>query len=674
MTAPFLMFQIRLLGPIEITRDGAPLRAFETRKAYALLAYLIRRAQPIPRAQLAELLWSNFSEARGRRNLSHALTLLSNALPACIAADYHALQFKPSDEYWVDVVEFQELIADHRRQTSDDVVRRRESPAILASAVALYRGEFLAGLFFDDCPDFETWLLREQEFWRAQVTHTLERLVRTHGAEKQFADAQRVLQRWLEIEPWSEDAHRYLMRVFAAQGERRAAVAQFERAQKILGQELNAAPLPETIALYQQIRDGEYDPDAAQWRQTHASPVIEISRRAPRHNLPAPISRFIGRTRELAELPLLLEKYRLVTLTGAGGSGKTRLAVTVGEGLLGGGVLAGRDDSVNRLPSPRGGDVSPKRLYGDGVWLVEFAPITEPALVLNAVAEIFGVRESAGVSLERALTAYLAPKEIVLIFDNCEHLIDACAAAADFLLRACPALKIVATSREPLRVLGEKIFPVPPFGLPASNVSLTPDALMQYDAIRFFVERAEAVAEFALTQENAAAVVQICRQLDGMPLALELAAARVNVLPVAEIAARLNDRFNLLTSGNRAALPRHQTLRALVDWSYQLLSEPERALFRALSVFAGGWTVKGAEEIAKDEGGRMKDEAMNTSRFIPHPSSLTFPSSLTNRWRGWSRRKRWGLRRAITCSRRCANMGARNCARRARNMRRGRGI
>ncbi len=304
------MFQIRLLGPIEITRDGAPLHAFKTRKEYALLAYLVRQGEPVPRTQLADLFWGNLSETRGRRNLSHALTLLSNALPACITSDYHALQFKPSAEYWVDVVEFgrqtEEPTTDGGRQTAtenattdggrqttmEDAVRRRESPAILASAVALYRGEFLTGLFLDDCPDFETWLLREQEFWRAQVTHALERLVFAHAAQKQFVDAQRALQRWLVVEPWSEDAHQYLMRVLAAQGQRRAALAQFERAQKILAEELSAAPSPETLALYEQIRDRVYQPDAAPWGQMEHVPAIEVSRRAPLHNLPAPISAY----------------------------------------------------------------------------------------------------------------------------------------------------------------------------------------------------------------------------------------------------------------------------------------------------------------------------------------------------------------------------------------------
>jgi predicted ATPase/DNA-binding SARP family transcriptional activator/class 3 adenylate cyclase len=296
------------------------------------------------------------------------------------------------------------------------------------------------------------------------------------------------------------------------------------------------------------------------------------------HNLPRQLTSFIGRERQMAEIRGLLERSSLLTLTGPGGCGKTWLALQVGADLI--------------------------EEYPDGVWLVELAALADPGLVPQTAAEMLGIREQPGRPLIETLRDHLRPRSLLLVVDNCEHLLTACARLIESLLRACPRLRIMATSREGLRVAGEQTYNVPSLSLPGwaeESASAGPallDALARSEASRLFYERAVLrQSRFGMTEENARAVAQVCRRLDGIPLAIELAAALVKVLSVDQIAQRLDDRFRLLRYGNITALPRQQTLRALIDWSYDLLSEPERLLLRRLSVFAGGWTLEAAEAI-----------------------------------------------------------------------------
>lgn len=295
-----------------------------------------------------------------------------------------------------------------------------------------------------------------------------------------------------------------------------------------------------------------------------------------RMNLPAQLTSFVGRESEMAEVRRRMTWHRLVTLTGPGGTGKTRLSLQVAAELL---------------------DVFPH-----GVWFVELAPIADPALVPQTVATTLGLREEGGRPILTTLTDDLRAKTLLLILDNCEHLVEACAQLAETLLLACPNLRILASSREMLGIAGELPFGVPPLSTPEFRHLPPTEMLAQYESVRLFVERAQtALPTFTVTNENVGAVAQICRRLDGIPLALELAAARVKMLQVEQIAARLDDRFRLLTGGSRTAVPRQRTLQALIDWSHDLLSGPERALLRRLSVFTGGWTLDVAEAICGGE-------------------------------------------------------------------------
>src|SRR5207244_3598104 len=291
------------------------------------------------------------------------------------------------------------------------------------------------------------------------------------------------------------------------------------------------------------------------------------------NNLPLQVTSFVGRERELAEVKKLLANSRLLTLLGVGGIGKTRLSLQVAADLM--------DD------------------YPDGVWFVELAPLTDALLVPQAVASVLGVKEEAGRPVVEALIKYVKSRRQLLILDNCEHLLDACAELVKQLLQAGPSLRILASSREHLRVAGESTYPVPALAAPDPYEKFIHTTLTQYEAARLFIDRALAARPaFEISQQNAIAVAEGCHRLDGIPLAIELAAARVRALPVGTIASRLSDRLRLLAGGDRTALPRQQTLRALIDWSFDLLGEQERTLFRRLAVFAGGFTLEAAEAVS----------------------------------------------------------------------------
>jgi predicted ATPase/class 3 adenylate cyclase len=292
-------------------------------------------------------------------------------------------------------------------------------------------------------------------------------------------------------------------------------------------------------------------------------------------NLPVPVSSFIGRAREQEATAAALDQARLVTLTGPGGVGKTRLALQVA------GQVAER--------------------FGDGVWLCELAPVRDPAGVDDAVATVFSVTGRAGQNTREALVEFLRGKQLLLVLDNCEHLLEAAAALAETLERSCERLVILATSREALGIEGEQLAPVPSLGLPSTDADLA--AITDAEAVRLFAERAAAVKpDFAVTAQNAAAVAEVVRRLDGVPLAVELAAARSPAMTVAELARRLERSFAVLAGGRRDAAGRHQTLRATIDWSYQLLAGPEQALLARLAVFAGGCTLEAAEAVCGGDG------------------------------------------------------------------------
>ena len=554
---------LSLLGPLTITLDDRPFGGIRIRPALALLVYLACRPERQHREHLMSLLWPDWSPASAQQNLRQNLYVLRQVIPQVtshdgspvplLLADRGGLQLNPDAGVSVDVLPFATLLE-----------RPHPTATQLAEAVALYRGDFLVDFYLPDSEPFEEWAAARRADLRRRMLAALDGL--TTGALEQRAssEAMAYARRQLELDNLNESAHRQLMLALAQSGLRASALAHYEECRRLLRQELGVEPSAELRALAERIAGGE---------EERGAPVVESP---VRHNLPLQLSSFIGRERELAEVRLLLLTSRLVTLAGAGGSGKTRLALEVATRLV--------DD------------------FTGGVRFVDLAPLSDPAVVGSTVAAALGVTEEKGRPLFDTLVSYLRSRQLLLLLDNCEHLMAAVPELAGALLRHCPDLHILATSREPLGIAGEVVWLAPTLALPASNEPVAVEELAHYDAIRLFVERATAALPvFALSKDNAAAVTQVCRRLDGIPLAIELAAARVKLLRVEQIVTRLDDRFRLLAGGSRAAPPRHQTLRALIDWSHDLLSPAEQRLLRRLSVFAGGFTLEAAEEVTSDE-------------------------------------------------------------------------
>jgi predicted ATPase/DNA-binding SARP family transcriptional activator/Tfp pilus assembly protein PilF len=572
---------IALLGPFQVRLGEQLISHFESVKVRALLAYLAAEAgHPHDRSVLSGLLWPDWPGEAAQKNLRHSLYSLRKLLGDQDAAqpylliDHQTIQLNREADVGVDVKEFEAVINEQRSTVNftDGIGDIRSTISNLQSAISLYRGPFLDGFDLGDSPAFEEWLLARREHYNQQMLQALSRLADVYLEQGQPEQAESFAYRQIDLEPWSEKAHQQLMRALSLKGARVQALAQYESLKKALQRELKVEPSKETLQLYQQIRDGGLgvQKEAGIEVGTLAEKPPEAVK--PLHNLPAQLTSFIGREKEIDAVKGLLQGARLVTLTGPGGTGKTRLALQTAAGLL--------------------------DQFADGVWLAELAPLVDPALVPAIVARALGLRELAGLQIIILLQEYLEHRQVLLILDNCEHVIEACARLAETLLQACPKLTLLASSREALGIPGEVCFRVPPLTLPDAHQMPPFEVLGQYEAIRLFIERAAmASLGFTLTPDNAPAILQVCQRLDGIPLAIELAAARVKLLQVAEIAQHLDDRFRLLTGGSRAALPRYQTLRASIDWSYELLSPSERSLLQRLSVFTGGWVLEGAEAV-----------------------------------------------------------------------------
>ncbi len=541
---------VQLLGGFRILWRGSQLDVRSARVA-CLLAYLVlHRAVPQSRAHLAALFWPDSTDAQARANLRKLVLELRRALPGagrCLDLERASLAWREDAPCAVDVAEFERA------------AREASSAASLERAVELYRGDLLPGSYDD-------WVLAERERLRQLHVVVLGRLVSALEARRSYPEAIGYARRLLDQDPLHEETYRLLMRLHATTGDRAGAVRIYHRCEAVLRRELDVAPSPATREAYERVLHA----DTRLLEDTAPLPPV------PSHNLPRHLTSFVGREQEIVEVARLLAGARLVTLTGTAGCGKTRLALRVAGDLLG--------------------------ACADGVRLVDLAPLSDPALVPRAVALVLGAREEPGQALTETLIASLGEKRLLLVLDNCEHVAASCGALAEALLRACPRLRILATSRQALTIPGEVVWRVPPLSVPDRAVLPAPQALLRHDAVRLFVERAAAVQPaFRLTPRNAVAVAEICRRLDGLPLAIELAAARVKVLTATQIAARLDDQFRLLATGSPMTLPRHRTLRAALDWSYDLLSGPERTLLRRLSVFAGGWTLAAAEAVCAGE-------------------------------------------------------------------------
>jgi predicted ATPase/DNA-binding SARP family transcriptional activator/DNA-binding CsgD family transcriptional regulator len=558
--------RVKLLGGFSTSVGSRTIQQNEwrLRKAAALLKVLaLAPRHRLHREQVIDALWPDSGKKAASNSLRKTLHAARRALDPAggsryLASENDSLVLCPGSSLWVDVEAFQEAAA---------TARREREPAAYRAAIELYVGDLL--------PEdrYEEWAEQRRQELRRMFLSLLVELATVHEERAEHGQGVEVLRRAVAEEPTLGEAHAGLMRLYALSGQEGEALAQYERLQEAMSKRLGTQPSTATNRLREEIASGEFHP--ARFSPTE-TPQGERLLESFRHNLPAPRTSFIGREREMLGVKRALVMTRLLTLTGTGGSGKTRLALEVARDLIG--------------------------TYPDGVWLVELAPFSEGVLVPQAVAQALGVKERPAQPLTDTLAEVLRSKQALLVLDNCEHLVDAIAPLVDVLLDACAGVRVLATSREGLGIVGEMKWLVSSFSVPDPRQLLTGGELERYESVRLFVERAHyRNPAFVLTPQNAQAVALICERLDGIPLAIELAAARVG-LSAEQIAERLDDSLRLLSTGSRTASARQRTLRGALDWSYELLSEPERVLFRSLSVFAGGWTLEAAEVVGAGDG------------------------------------------------------------------------
>jgi predicted ATPase/DNA-binding SARP family transcriptional activator len=557
---------IGLLGTFSVTLSGdaVPDEAWRLRKAKTLIKLLaLAPEQRLHADQAAELLWADRDQASARNNLHQAIYAARRALDSigldgsrCLELQEDVMALCPIDPVRIDVVAFEQAAA--RAREERDLATYR-------AALDAYDGELLPEDRYED------WTASRRE-----ALHELRLALGIELAELEApADPAAAIGRLREVlieEPLHEPAHRALMRLYASGGRRQEALAQFQELKRGLRREFEDEPDDETRRLYQGIlrRGLGAEPDR---RPIQANAP---SRGEGPSNLPQQLTSFIGRERELAETATLLRTSRLLTLTGAGGCGKTRLAFE----------LAGQ-----RLED-----------FADGVWPVELAALGEAELIGPAIAQSMDTRLASDRAPEIALAGHIGDREQLLLLDNCEHLVEPVAHLVEALLRHCPHLTVLATSREPLRVPGEVTWRVPSLSLPKLIDSSLSDGSLEAESVRLFSARAgQAAPGFELDDDNGIAIASLCHRLDGMPLAIELAAARVGVLTPAQIVERLDDSLDLLSTGARTAMTRQQTLRATLAWSFELLDAGEQVLLRRLAVFAGSFGLEAAEDVCGDD-------------------------------------------------------------------------
>jgi predicted ATPase len=536
---------LSFLGDYRVALDERPVSELAYDKVRALLAYLAVEAdRPHRREALAGLLWPDSPEAAARRNLSQALYKLRQAIadlsadPPYLLVTTYSVQFNPESDYQLDVASFAAGVAVRDLATQEQAAR-------------LYRGPFLQGFLLADSEAFEEWTLVQRESLHRQALEALGRLAEHSLAQGATPAALRWAERQLQLDPWREEAHRQLMRALALSGRRSDALAQYETCRKLLADELGVAPGAETQALYQQIKEGGLTGSAAL-----AGPASAV---APLVHLPSPLTLFVGRERELAELDRLLAQTetRLVTLTGPGGMGKTRLAISAAQ------------RQAERQPH--------------GAAFVALQAVAAPGEIVTAIGSAVGLIVSDQAAPKAQLLAWLRDRQMLLVLDNFEHLLEGADLVME-LLEGAPGLRLVATSREAMNLAGEWAFDVSGLGAAAT-------ALFRQSARRVR-------ADFQPSAAEEEAIERICRLVDGMPLAVELAAAWVRTLTCSEIAAELERSLGILTTQARNVPERHRSLAAVCEYSWKLLSEGEARALRWLAVFRGGFGREAAEAAA----------------------------------------------------------------------------
>ncbi|HMR62876.1 MAG TPA: tetratricopeptide repeat protein [Anaerolineae bacterium] len=572
---------VRLLGPVQVIQGGQPLTILNT-KGLALLVYLAEESsEPQARSLLANLLWPDQAESAALHNLRQTLTTLRRTIldhqaqPPFLFITRQSLQLNRQSNIWLDTVQFA------RRQIYTHPPLTQESVAALEQAVELYRGDFLTGLTIGDSDVFENWLVTRREYYRRSTTEILDQLATYYEAQHAYEQSIKFARRLVELAPWQESAHRTIMRNLAASGHRGEALAYYQTCCQILEAELEVEPSFETTTLFEQIRAGEWPTDSLESRAT-----LVLNRKVWRettHHLPAHLTSFVGREPELAKLADYLAKptCRLITIGGPGGVGKTRLALAAAE--------------RNR------------HLFRDGVHFVPLNAIESAELVAPAIGAVLQLSFADHESPQEQLRSYLRPRQLLLVLDNFEQLIDGTNLLLE-LLQYAPDLKLLIASRERLNLQAEWLveiagLPYPTGGLVHTGAEdqarLVDRYLNQYAALSLLVQRAQQVSPvLTLDHENLNSFVRICQLSEGLPLALELAAAQTRQHTIAEIVTNVESNLDRLTARNRDRSNRHRSMRALFDSTWERLSQGERILFQQLAVFVGGFDREAAQNVA----------------------------------------------------------------------------
>jgi predicted ATPase len=556
------------LGPLQLFHPLLGEITIPKRKALALLTYLMVEVDhPHTRESLLGLLWPEHSTAAAQNSLRVTWSQLQkyleqaqeDAQPYLISTRLD-LQFNPLSRYELDVTLFRNLIEACRTHAHPGHPQEcAECAARLAQAIALVRGPFLDGFSLPDCPAFDEWLFFQRERLQLQITAALEQLAAFHERAGNGAEAETCVRRLLELNPLSEAAYRQLMRVLASTDQRSAALEVYETCRRVLAAELGLAPAVETVTLAEQIRG-----------------LASLDSHSAHTALPPVLTRFFGRQPESARLVDLLSRrtVRLVTLAGPGGVGKTRLAVEVARRMAG--------------------------VFAHDICFVELAGVADERSADDAVAAALRLPANTGRLSVDAIADYLRDKTMLLVLDNCEHVVNACARLVERLFHEASGLTVLGTSRIPLHLEEEHVVRLEPFATPSVTGAerLTVADSLSFHSIQLFTNRAaQSLLNFKLTDVNVSAVARICQQLDGIPLAIEIAAAQARALPIEVIAERLDQRFAWLNKRMGETASRQHTLHTLIDWSYGLLNAQERSVMRRLSVFVGGWTLEAAEAI-----------------------------------------------------------------------------
>ncbi|MCE7988723.1 MAG: hypothetical protein DYG89_46810 [Caldilinea sp. CFX5] len=589
------MLKLFCFGTLRLEVDAAPVTF--TPKANALLLYLAVTQRAHSRDLLADLLWSEMNNQQARDNLRYLLPELRRPLRDYLMISTKDIAFNQQAPFWVDVAQVCGVLT-----SQPDAIA---TPALQA-ALDLYQGEFLAGFSVRNAPVFEAWVVQQREALHTLAVQGAYTLAERYWQQAAYQSGLAATQRLLQWEPWHEAGHRLQMQLLVATGQRTAALAHYERCRAILAEELGVAPEAATIALYEQIRTGTFDRLTSLFWQadkvTTNHPVTQSP--ALLHNLPSNLTSFFGREAEIEQISALLTdaRYRLVTLVGEGGSGKTRLALAVAQRLLdSSAVVSVNSPKLVTASASLNGSKIPIPHFPDGVWFVTLggqSTITNLADQLAvAMAQALSLALSGNQPLFTQLLAYVQNKALLLLFDNAEEFLPEVADLLVQLLQAGSLTKMLVTSRHSLNLQAEVAWPVAGLDLPPAD-DLPPSALLDYSSIALFAERAShRNAGFQVTAKNQAAIIAICRLVEGLPLAIELAAVLTQQYSCHELTAALQQDYTILATTFRDLPPRHRSIKAMLDHSWRLLTPTEATLLAACAVFPSGFDLAAAMTV-----------------------------------------------------------------------------